>query len=462
VSNPDELILTPTNAVLVNNAEGSYSGADFSVFEVDTSGLVNPNKLIVTITASEEGKEGIPITITVTKGLDFGLYIDTAGDLTKVEDPSLTDLQAIFDYLESNAASDTSYVIQLLSDSVMTNYASKTSVSNVTVTLQGSPGGNSVTWNGTSFSGDGLIVINAGTTLVLNKNITLDGKNGTFGNSSRSAVFVGQNGKFKMGADSKITGCVGTNGAVWVYGAGGTAPFGEFVMEGGEISGNANGFSYGAVNVRSASFTMLDGKISGNNTRGVYAEHGGSKFVMEGGEISGNGTASDVFGMGVCLRGSNGSVESFTMKGGKIVNNGKTGTPGGGVFSGAYSSVTLDGRVDLRGNSVNVWASSSSSTGHGPIVLGDGFENLNEPTPIVVDTVNTNSNTYGTIEYLKAWWGSDPCLVGSAGAPADGDAIAQFTPGVAFRPSSSTSTATAVVFADLFTIGSDGRFNFNQ
>jgi hypothetical protein len=314
VDNPDELILTPVNAVWVADAEGSYSSATLSVFEVDTTELANLNKseLIVTITAVEEGKEGIPITLTVTPDLEFGLYIDTAGELAKVEDPSLTDLQTVLAYLQSSAANNTSYVIQLTGDSDLTGYESRTPVSNITVTLQGSPGGNSVTSRGEYFSASGLFYINAGTTFVLGKNITLDGKNAPLdstssASTSKAMVFVGQNSTFRMQAGSKITGCIGGSGTVWVY------TNGTFIMEGGEISGNANRRNSGAVVVQTASFTLLDGKIS-DNENGVTVS-GQSTVVMEGGEISDNKmTASGGYDSGKGIRISNGNSSNLDRK----------------------------------------------------------------------------------------------------------------------------------------------------
>jgi hypothetical protein len=383
--------------------------------------------------------------------LEFGLYIDNAGVLAKVVDSSLTSLQDIFTYLQSNAANDTSYVIQLVDDSVITSYASKTSpaVSNVTVTLQGSPGGNRITYP--EILTGGVIGINAGTTFVLGKNITLDGNNVT---GTGNTFLVSYGGKFKMKAGSKVTGCRGPYGAIRVVGN--DANVGEFIMEGGEISGNDNGNDNdnGTVSIVGASFTMLDGKITENVNRGVYVS-GKSTMVMEGGEISNNGTGKGTgLGRGVYLAaGSSSQFNSFTMKGGKIVNNGdRQGQVVSGVYaSGRYVSVTLDGSVDLSGNGVNVWV--YSATVRGSITLTGNFENLSKDPvtllqiPIVVDIALTNSAA--VFDDLKT---SSSYLVSP-------EAITQFAPGVVFRPGGYTYNPPTV-YGDQFTIGSDGVFTF--
>jgi hypothetical protein len=73
VYNPNALTLTAAKATWVSSAEGSTSSANLSVFKVDTSALNGNNgaELDVTITAAEQSREGVPITVTVTLAPTF-------------------------------------------------------------------------------------------------------------------------------------------------------------------------------------------------------------------------------------------------------------------------------------------------------------------------------------------------------------------------------------------------------
>ncbi|MDR2485225.1 MAG: hypothetical protein LBD55_07510 [Treponema sp.] len=102
---------------------------------------------------------------------------------------------------------------------------------------------------------------------------------------------------------------------------------GNFIMEGGEISDNSGGSGVFAF---SGGFTMKNGKIFGNTASfGGGVNVGNGNFIMEGGEISGN--TSKEAGGGVDIYGG-----GFTMKGGRISDN--TSKEGGGVcvFSGSF------------------------------------------------------------------------------------------------------------------------------
>ena len=88
-------------------------------------------------------------------------------------------------------------------------------------------------------------------------------------------------------------------------------------MEYGMISGNTS--RNAAVWVAEGStFTMKNGAITGNNSRGVHATGKTTTLIMEGGEISNNN------GQGVAVHDG-----TFTMKGGVIYGN--TSAEGGGV-----------------------------------------------------------------------------------------------------------------------------------
>ena len=171
--------------------------------------------------------------------------------------------------------------------------------------------------------------------------------------SSYGSVYVSSYSTFTM-----LGGKISCNvGGVYVYSSS------AFTMNGGEISGNTITGTGGGVNVISSTFTMTGGEISGNTTSGtnggsgVYMSSG--TFTMTGGEISGNtaNSSSNGGGGGVCAY--NGST--FTMNGGKISDN--TASDGGGVHVNG-STFTMTGG-EISGNTASsgggVWAISSAT-----------------------------------------------------------------------------------------------------
>ena len=205
------------------------------------------------------------------------------------------------------------------------------------LTLKGGATESSVTLNGAG----SLISVQAGNSLILDKNITLKGHNANTG----SLVTVA--GTLTMKEGSKITG--NANTASYANG-GGVNVTGTFYMDGGEISGCSAEWSGGGVSVSDeylgdgvytgGSFTMRGGKIVNNAAEneggGVYVG-AYAMFVLEDSEISGN-TAGN--GGGVSTHWGYNSDPSFIMKNGKIVNN-KTEGVGGGVYAGR--PFTMDG-----------------------------------------------------------------------------------------------------------------------
>jgi hypothetical protein len=183
------------------------------------------------------------------------------------------------------------------------------------------------------------------------------------------------------------------------------------VMEDGEISDNITNYNRAAIyfNNGPGSITMWGGRISGN-TRGVYIKNSVT-FTMEDGEISNNGIStvtgpytlgtsydcSDghgsniINGGGVFLQrtSSSSSLASFIMTGGKLLDNGDNDVLGSGIFQyGGYTSVTLNGPVEIRGTSINAYA--HSTTARSPITVGENFVNL-AIDPIAVDVVGYTS-----------------------------------------------------------------------
>ncbi|MDR2601113.1 MAG: hypothetical protein LBC53_01470, partial [Spirochaetaceae bacterium] len=128
---------------------------------------------------------------------------------------------------------------------------------------------------------------------------------------------------------------------------------GEFVMTGGELSGNKISTSGGAVYIDGGKFTMTDGSIHDNegvDGGGVYLRNG--TFTMEGGFIENNtGTTN---GGGVNIGSDSGAAGlQFYFSGGAIRNNTVTGSGygGGGVTVTNSGVFYMSGNAEIYGNS---------------------------------------------------------------------------------------------------------------
>ena len=280
---------------------------------------------------------------------------DASGPIDPVDVPG-TNLAAKLSWLASNAQSDGEYIIEVnTTEGLGPSTLSYRGKSNITITIKGIGSECTVSLS----SNDAMFTVGSGVTLVLDDNITLQGRS----SNTRALVLIDSNGTLIMNTGSKITGNANTSssyygssynymgGGVYVskggtftmnggtisgntarYG-GGVFVYGTFTMSGGTISGNtatASSYAYGGGVFVSGTFTMSGGTISGNTARdsggGVYMEGQGGTFTMSGGTISGN-TAS-TSGGGVCV---NGSGTSFTMSGGTISDN-TARDYGGGVY----------------------------------------------------------------------------------------------------------------------------------
>ena len=138
----------------------------------------------------------------------------------------------------------------------------------------------------------------------------------------------------------------------------------SFDMSGGSIEGNT-GYQGSAVVMYSeaknqrASFKMTGGKIADNKSAklgnrtpsGAVHVEGNAEFVMESGEITGNAAASDGKGGGVCvvdlcLQNGGKDHTAFTMKGGSI--SGNSASAGGGIYT--YSDDVTLSAGEIKGN----------------------------------------------------------------------------------------------------------------
>jgi hypothetical protein len=126
-------------------------------------------------------------------------------------------------------------------------------------------------------------------------------------NANRSRANEGRvlyiaNNTVTLGKNLTLTGGYALRGGAVCVGAHGTASRGEFIMTGGEISGNTASLG-GGVLLYKGNMTMTGGEIKNNtatkNYSGVMGTGGGvyvgegNTFTMSGGTISGNTSAAD-------------------------------------------------------------------------------------------------------------------------------------------------------------------------
>jgi uncharacterized repeat protein (TIGR02543 family) len=309
---------------------------------------------------------------------------------------SITGLANKLAWLQANAQSGASYVLEVTADESIS--PQELNYDNITITLRGS-GGNRIIRSSTS-SDYMLFTVNSAVTLVLDSNITLQGR----GNGR--PVYIVWGGRLIMNAGAKITGfdVPGLGGVMLESGSSFTMNGGEisgntggrgggvsvrngssFTMNGGEISGNTANYG-GGVYINSGSFTMNGGKITGNTARyaygnggfggGVYAEGNGS-FTMTGGEISGNTARGSYYGSsggGVYVNNSDSDTSIFSKTGGTIYGNNAGGNSneaesglGHAVYvsnsdGGKYRSSTAGPGVNLDSRTdTNWWDSVGAS-----------------------------------------------------------------------------------------------------
>jgi uncharacterized repeat protein (TIGR02543 family) len=286
-------------------------------------------------------------------------------------------------WLQTNTQTNRSYIVEVNTDeNIAPQTLSYSGRMGVTITLIGIGANRTI---GLSSNGS-LFSVRQGVTLVLDNNITLQGRS----NNSRSLVNP-DGGTLIMNSGSTITGNTVTNS---LYGGGVEVnENGAFTMNGGDIRDNIG--NSGGVELYSGTFTMNDGTISGN-----YSENGGgvgvrgsSVFTMSGGTISGNTAthgggvyvstsgAFDISGgsiSGNTADGSGGGVEVFgvfTMSGGAVTGNTASGGGGVAVHGGTFtmSNGTISGNTAANGQGGGVLVGTSTSNG---VVSGYGMFNM--------------------------------------------------------------------------------------
>jgi len=243
-------------------------------------------------------------------------------------------LAAQLQWLRFNMESDTHYIIELSQDVAIGPQSlrqeernsrgdivlasSNRRSNNVVVTLRGIGAMRTI-----SLSSDGTLFSMAdarGITLVLDENITLQGRSG----NSRILVHVTSGNTLIMKEGARI---------IHNTGGGVNLNSGAFIMLGGEISGNSGARGHngsGGMN-----------NVGGGGTGGVFIVSWGSRFTMFGGTISGNSGGNGGNG----ARGGNGFRRNWDG------NPGWAGGYGGvgGVFVGEHSTFIMHGG-EISGN----------------------------------------------------------------------------------------------------------------
>jgi hypothetical protein len=234
-------------------------------------------------------------------------------------------------WLQNNATSDTLYGIEVTDNEYLVpQRLSYTGKKAITIIMNSIDTVRIINLS----AGGSLFTIDSNVTLIIDNNITLNGRSG----NTASLVTINKGGTMVMNEGSKITGNATSTTSVI---GGGVYVAGTLTMNGGEISGNTiSGVQGGGVFVL-GTFTMNDGTISSNTA----SSSGGGVcvngiFTMNGGKITGN-SSSD--GGGVCIFGG-----MFFMNGGEITANSASSTGGGVYVYSSYNAVN-DGAFIMSG-----------------------------------------------------------------------------------------------------------------
>jgi len=318
-----------------------------------------------TVTAVKEGTATITVTTADRDIRDSCLVTVSSGSSPGGID-SITGLANKLAWLQSNAQSGGSYTVEVNADeSIGPQTLSYSGRNNITITLRGVGSNRTI-----SLSSNGsMFTVNSGVTLVLDNNITLQGRSGNI----NPVILVFPGGTFRMNSGSIKNNTTNNSRE---YDGGGVAVYGgAFIMSGGTISDNSSLCGAGVVVVGAnvyfgtGTFTMSGGTISGNTAYnlsyggGVYVGTNGS-FTMSGGTISNNSTISNNDALGGAQGGGvalHGPSTFFTMNNGTI--SGNSSYAGGGVSVITGGTFTMNGgtisgnTANYRGGGVNVWPS---------------------------------------------------------------------------------------------------------
>ena len=273
-------------------------------------------------------------------------------------------LAAKLSWLQTNAVSGVSYTVEVsANESISPANLSYSGRNNITITLRGIGTERTI-----SLSSNGsLFTISNGVTLVLDNNITLQGRD----RNNASLVRVNSGGALLMNTGSLITGntrSTTSNSA----GGGVSVDGGTFNMNGGTISGNTASAAITSNNSNNSprSYSYGGGVYMGNGT-----------FTMNGGTISGNTATSSAYNYPI----------SYSYGGGVYMGNG-TFTMNGGTISDNTTATSFS-------NSYTLNFGSSNSSGGG-VSVGGGTFNMNEGT-ISDNTATSDREVYGGGVYIS-------------------------------------------------------------
>ena len=182
---------------------------------------------------------------------------------------NITGLAEKLAWLQVHAQSNESYVLEVTADeSIAPHTLSYSNRSNISITLIGIDANRTI-----SLSSNGaMFTVNSGVTLILDDNITLQGRS----SNTSPLVSVSSGGTLTMNTGSTITGntaSASSGGGVYVVG-------GNFTMNGGEISGNTASSYGGGVVVAVGTFTMNDGTVYGSDVNPPLANTAASGAVL--------------------------------------------------------------------------------------------------------------------------------------------------------------------------------------
>lgn len=343
---------------------------------------------------------GSTITVTVTRAGFTGNVTSAPTETVLV--PGNT-LAAQLEWLRGNAQSGTGYTLVVKADESLAPQDLPVGKTGLTVSLKGNGKMRTITLSVTG----SIFTVRSGVTLVLDGNITLQGRTDNYS----PLVRVLSQGTLVMNGNTRITGNYSGDSGLDNYG-GGVYNGGTFIMNGGEISGNQALITGGGgvFNAQLASLTMNAGKILGNSagSGGGVLNHG--TFGMSGGEISDNQASGSSTGIGGGVFNSG----VFVMGGGEISGNrasGSTTSYGGGVNSdgtfvmsgGEISGNKVLGSDNSYGGGVNVGYNTIFQMSSGVIYGSNGPGNANSAPSGGAIYVGGRAAQHGTFDDAGAF-----------------------------------------------------------
>jgi len=257
-------------------------------------------------------------------------------------------------------------------------------------------GSASITGNKVTDSHGGGVLVNGGN-FIMQNNASLSGNTSTNGNGG--GVYVSNNGTITMQSGNISNNSSQRGGGVYINNNG------TFTMQNGTISSNTSESNGGGVYINdNGTFTMQNGTISGNTTSTKMDNAGGGVYIGKNGTFTMlNGTISDntaigssnswapigvaVYGGGVYISGG-----TFTMQGGKILNNIVKAIRGGGYSSNSAKGggIYLDGGTfTMQGNAT---VSGNTATSEGDYSKCGGGVYINNGTFTMRDNTSVSGN----------------------------------------------------------------------